>query len=103
SRVRTEPSFPFSVLPSATVRGFFDKNGNNLFSNPENTGTIGEGSLLVSSLNSVQGANCGQVDGNTVAALCNGNVIIDSATDPTTVSAVVDSRVPVTNVNPGGE
>jgi hypothetical protein len=103
SRVRTEPSFPFSVLPSETVRGFFDKNGNNLFSNPDNTGTIGEGSLVVSSLNNVQGANCGQVDGNTVAALCHGNVIIDSATDPATVSAVIDSTVPVTNVNPSGE
>jgi hypothetical protein len=102
-RLRTEATFPFSFLPAAQVRGFFDKNGDPLFANPENSGTIGNGSLLVSSLDVVEGANCGTIDGFPVASLCNGNIIIDSNTDGATVDAVVADTIPVTNINPAGE
>jgi len=103
SQVRVESQFPFSVLPAATVRGFFDKNGNPLFANPENTGSIGNGSLLVSSLDAGTGTNCGFVDGVPVASLCSGNIIIDSNTDSATVSAVKSSTLDVTNRNPSGQ
>jgi hypothetical protein len=108
SRVRTEPTFPFSLLPSATVSGFFDKNGNDLFNSAtpdhsDNVGVIGQGSVLLSSLNTVQGSNCGQINGTPVASLCNGNVIIDSNTDPVAVNEVTSSSIPVTNLNPGGK
>jgi hypothetical protein len=96
-RVRTETRFPFSVLPAAEVSGFFDKNGNPL------SGPIGNGSLLVSSLDVTTGTNCGVIDGQTVASLCNGNIIIDSNTDAATVAAVKADQIPVTNSNPGGE
>jgi hypothetical protein len=38
-----------------------------------------------------------------VASLCNGNIIIDSNTDPTTVSAVKGDTLPITNRNPSGQ
>jgi hypothetical protein len=57
----------------------------------------------VSSLDVTTGTNCGVIDGQTVASLCNGNIIIDSNTDAATVAAVKADQIPVTNSNPGGE
>ena len=96
-RQRIATRFPFSVLPAANVSGFFDKNGNQL------SGPIGSGSLLLSSLDSTTGTNCGLVGGIPVASLCNGNIIIDSNTDPATVSAVKGDTLPITNRNPSGQ
>jgi hypothetical protein len=102
-RVRTESTFPFSILPAANVQGFFDKNGLPLFGNPENAGVIGPGSLLISSLDATTGTNCGFIDGVPVSSLCSGNIIIDSNTDAATVNAVKASTLGVTNRNPRGE
>ena len=102
-RVRSESTFPFSVLPAAQVEGFFNKNGAPLFGNPENSGNIGAGSLLVSSLDSTTGLNCGVIEGDPVASLCNGNIIIDSNNDQATIDAIRAARTSVVNINPAGE
>jgi hypothetical protein len=91
-RGRVESTFPFSVLPAATVSGFRDKNGA-AFSGP-----IGAGSLLVSSQD-----RCGFVGAEAVSSLCSADIIIDSNTDAATVSAVKASTLPITNRNPSGE
>ena len=103
SAVRTEFTFPFSILPAAQVQGFFDKNGNPLFANPENAGTIGSGSLLISSLDTTSGTNCGIIDGVPVASLCSGNIIINSNNDAATVDAVKGEKITVRNRNPRGQ